>query len=647
MKIMKKIIMLTFLLLVMSFSVTASPIWDDVVLTELEGDILQSKAANPSFLYPTIGNFNADLDVQFTANETASNLKINASIVNTTSLVSTTLDVVNATLYKRSFSLPLPGDVDNYTLKIEFSENDEIFLTEEYAIEIKESLYCLDIHNVSITPSNNIKTGDTFSADFNVQNCGTEQIILVEGSFSIDSLNLSSDFAISSASFLPGNNESMHLDFTVPSDAQSGTHNYEIKADVYNQEDTYTDTIAVYPPQAPTITSTPANSVRVNKSYSYDVEATDINLDTITYSLSQSPAGMTINDTTGLISWMPDTTGIFAVIVTATDVDGSTNQSFNIEVLPPLMLEIYDLDVKVDKKTDKNLKDGDRISKEPAPGSKVTFDIQIKNLFEDDIDIEDVEVNIEIKDIDDGDDLDESKTIGKIRADKKSSATMDFTVPYMADEGDYDVIITLEGVDENDVEHSLTWNLVLEVDKEKHHVIFEKFTVSPATLSCLRTLQVGVDVQNIGSNDEDVSIRIESEELSINNLLEDFTLIEDTEDEESKLSHIFSFDIGDIKPGTYPIKVTLTYDDDEKVEEKTSEITVTDCILSRSASEDVNNDNDADDSDVQILQSTQNAEPLDNSEEESPFLMAGLISAVIVALGLVIYLGMFVVMKIL
>ena len=56
---------------------------------------------------------------------------------------------------------------------------------------------------------------------------------------------------------------------------------------------------------APQITSTPATSAQVGVAYGYDVNASDANGDTLTYSLRQAPAGMTINASTGLIAWTP------------------------------------------------------------------------------------------------------------------------------------------------------------------------------------------------------------------------------------------------------------------------------------------------------------------------------------------------------
>jgi len=55
----------------------------------------------------------------------------------------------------------------------------------------------------------------------------------------------------------------------------------------------------------PVIESDPVTTAKEGVAYTYEVEATDPNGDTLTYSLTTSPPGMAINSTTGVISWTP------------------------------------------------------------------------------------------------------------------------------------------------------------------------------------------------------------------------------------------------------------------------------------------------------------------------------------------------------
>lgn len=62
----------------------------------------------------------------------------------------------------------------------------------------------------------------------------------------------------------------------------------------------------------PNITSTPNNKAIVNSAYSYTVKSSGAK--PIAYSLITKPSGMTINSTTGVISWTPTTTNVDAMV---------------------------------------------------------------------------------------------------------------------------------------------------------------------------------------------------------------------------------------------------------------------------------------------------------------------------------------------
>jgi len=91
---------------------------------------------------------------------------------------------------------------------------------------------------------------------------------------------------------------------------------------------------------SPVIESDPVTTAKEGAAYTYDVEATDPNEDILTYSLTISPAGMTINSTTGVISWTPAAAGSFDVIVEVSDVSKSATQSFTVTVDETLLNSI-------------------------------------------------------------------------------------------------------------------------------------------------------------------------------------------------------------------------------------------------------------------------------------------------------------------
>jgi|CXWL01.1.fsa_nt_gi RHS repeat-associated protein len=92
----------------------------------------------------------------------------------------------------------------------------------------------------------------------------------------------------------------------------------------------------------PTIVSTPNTAASVGTTYNYTVRATDLNIaDVLYYNLTSAPAGMTINSTTGVISWIPSVGQIGTQSVTVTVSDGlasdSQNFSINVSLAVPLI----------------------------------------------------------------------------------------------------------------------------------------------------------------------------------------------------------------------------------------------------------------------------------------------------------------------
>lgn len=88
---------------------------------------------------------------------------------------------------------------------------------------------------------------------------------------------------------------------------------------------------------APVITSVAPTSVVLGEEYTYTPSATDAENDPLTWSLTQKPAGMTINATTGAISWTPAEAGSSGTVRLVAN-DGSSDsvaQTFVITVSEP------------------------------------------------------------------------------------------------------------------------------------------------------------------------------------------------------------------------------------------------------------------------------------------------------------------------
>ena len=91
---------------------------------------------------------------------------------------------------------------------------------------------------------------------------------------------------------------------------------------------------------APVIESNAVTTATEGALYIYGVEATDPEGDTLTYSLTDGPTGMTISSTTGVISWTPASAGSYDVTVEVADLYRSTSQLFTITVSETILTSI-------------------------------------------------------------------------------------------------------------------------------------------------------------------------------------------------------------------------------------------------------------------------------------------------------------------
>ncbi|MGJ0428053.1 PKD domain-containing protein [Methylobacter sp.] len=97
---------------------------------------------------------------------------------------------------------------------------------------------------------------------------------------------------------------------------------------------------------APQITTSPSLVASAGTGYSYDVDASDADGDTLTYSLTVYPTGMTIDAQSGQINWTPaaNQAGTQSINVAVADAKGgSGSQSYTVTVAPAGLATVPDL----------------------------------------------------------------------------------------------------------------------------------------------------------------------------------------------------------------------------------------------------------------------------------------------------------------
>ena len=132
----------------------------------------------------------------------------------------------------------------------------------------------------------------------------------------------------------------------VPAQGDVGSHPVLVWANDSNgaQADQFFTLVVRAANQPPQITSVPVSSAKEGLAYRYDVEATDPDSPSLTYSLQQAPPGMSIAPGTGLIEWTPASPGNVNVRVRVDDGQAWEEQSWTIVVSPanvPLQAQLF------------------------------------------------------------------------------------------------------------------------------------------------------------------------------------------------------------------------------------------------------------------------------------------------------------------
>jgi hypothetical protein len=140
------------------------------------------------------------------------------------------------------------------------------------------------------------------------------------------------------------------------------------------------------------------------------------------------------------------------------------------------------------------------------------------------------------------------------------------------EEDSYDLAVTIEGENENSFPYSEEIEFEVEVDKEKHDIIFNKLDFLSSNAQCGSSASLKVKAVNVGVNDEAVKLAILNEELGVN-IQESFELTEDPFDKDNSFSRTYKIILPlSIVPGIYSLKVDLVYG--SNIESSTAELNI-------------------------------------------------------------------------
>jgi hypothetical protein len=254
--------------------------------------------------------------------------------------------------------------------------------------------------------------------------------------------------------------------------------------------------------------------------------------------------------------------------------------------LEEFKVEYNDKKGNSEKDTFDDLVDTDyKLDSEVQAGSVIEFTFDLENLFdnnydEDDAEIEDIVIKIDPSDNDLFEDFDDEVDVDNIAAEDSESLTIELTLDSEVDDDTYDVDFEIEGDDGKGNTHTLAFNLEFEVDHSKNDVRIVRAEISPETITtCTEQISLNLKIENLGSEDQDfVDVAIYNEELKIDEDWGTFNLEEFSDDETSK-TKAFLFDVSKLTKKSYNLDVYVYIDTDDLMDSEVVSFNVGECQL--------------------------------------------------------------------
>ena len=264
--------------------------------------------------------------------------------------------------------------------------------------------------------------------------------------------------------------------------------------------------------------------------------------------------------------------------------DQSVDKSISMNLVSPERFQIIDLDVRVGRDSEGNVKNDTKIDKKAIPGNEIEFSLELENLFDNEDDdhlIEDITVEVKIKDIDDGDDIDFKTDQFEIEAGSKKSQEITLEIPEIVISDTYDVLIIVEGDNaETNEKYEIEWQVRLEVEKNKHDIQIIKYESFTEKLECDESnVRLLVELLNTGEKEEDqVVIEIKNSDLNINEKFRDLQLGKDfAKDAKYEKEINVVIDKEYISKGIYPLTLNVYFDNDKLDDQKNIDLEILDC----------------------------------------------------------------------
>lgn len=237
-------------------------------------------------------------------------------------------------------------------------------------------------------------------------------------------------------------------------------------------------------------------------------------------------------------------------------------------------LVIDQIEVDVDGKSDK-LRSPGTVDEEAELGDDITITVKVENTFDENIDIEDIEVRIDSNDLDpiDGEREDMSDLGDGDDDEVEFSFNLD-PDDVDADDEPFDITIKVTGEDENGATHEDEWVITLEMDVKSRDVKIKDAQLVPSTVSCeAKDVRITFELDNIGTRDlDDILVQAIIDDLNTGKTMRDIELDEGDDD-----SYTMTVPLpANLKAGLYivELKAFPDSDNDDETDSELLDLTV-------------------------------------------------------------------------
>ena len=244
-------------------------------------------------------------------------------------------------------------------------------------------------------------------------------------------------------------------------------------------------------------------------------------------------------------------------------------------------LLILSVDVKVEGEEDSNIDDnpdGYEIDKKATLGDTIEFSIKVKNDYDSDSDvsINNIGINVDIDNMD----IDEDAEDFDLSEQDTVTKDITFVIPDDADMNDYDVEITINGKDDDNIKYELKRTFILRVEKKSTDLRITAFNLTKNMVECNRKISIIAEVTNYGDGKErDVVFTIKNSDLGININEIAGDLDDNLDEDDSSFRKVYNLDIkDDAQARVYMLQMDAYKNTDDWEARKALYLEVKNCI---------------------------------------------------------------------